>query len=68
MGSARVADVVDMSAEQIHGVWHLAIGAQADLFIFDHPPEPFDEPVVRPCPLAVNANSTAGLASHPCEA
>ena len=37
------------------------IGTQVDLFVFDRPPQPFDEDVVPPCVLAVHADLDVGV-------
>ena len=40
------------------------VGPQVDLFVFDRPPQPFDEDVVPPRASAVHADSDPRLPQH----
>ena len=60
MRSPRVVEL-QISAQAFPSLRHAVISAQADLFVFDRPPEPFDKGVVPPCAFAVYADLDIGI-------
>src|SRR5215212_10578467 len=55
MGALAVVEV-QIPADRSARLADAIVGPQIDLFVFDRAPEPLDEHVVAPCPLAVHAD------------
>ena len=60
MRSPRVVER-QIAGQPVPGGGHAFIGAQVDLLVFDATPEPLDEDVVAPGPLAIHADLEAGV-------
>ena len=56
MGPTGVVEALDVSAKRSPRLRDAGIGPQADLLVFDGPPEPFHENIVPPGPLAIHAD------------
>ena len=62
----RPAAIVEgqITADRGAGLADAGVGLEVDLFVFDRPPQPFDEDVVAPGPLAIHADGDPGLEQH----
>jgi len=67
MGSPCVVEP-DVSGQSIAGGRDAIVGTQVALFVFDGPPEPFDEDVIAPCAFAIHADlDVSAVLSDECE-
>ena len=55
MGPPAVVEA-EISPDQGAGLRYAGVGPQADLLLFEGPPQAFDEDVVPPGPLAIHAD------------
>ena len=53
-----------ISADASAGIGHGLVGVEVDLLVFDRTPEPFDEHVVPPRPLAIHRDGDFRLLQH----
>ena len=60
MRSSRVVEL-QIPVQVFPSRRHAVIGAEIDFFVFDRPPQPFDEDVVPPRTFAIHADLDVGI-------
>src|SRR5262249_58554399 len=63
MWSAAVVKV-QVTADRSPGLADAVVGSQIHLLVFDAAPQPFDEDIVAPSPLAVHADGDVVVGEH----